>query len=162
MDPVRANEIDRHNPVRLIRAIEIAAQLSQRKPQGDALGNRRAKWDAFNFVWIGLEIGKPLLQKKITARLHTRIRGGMIHEVKSLHEKGVSWRRLEALGLEYRYVAAFLQKKITKKEMEAKLEIRIWQYAKRQLTYWRRNKDIQWMPARKVLSKKFLTSLKFV
>ncbi len=69
---------------------------------------------------------------------------GMIKEAKRLHESGVPFRRLEELGLEYRYLALYLQKKISKAEMLIELEAKIWQYARRQMTYWRRNKEIKW------------------
>jgi tRNA dimethylallyltransferase len=55
---------------------------------------------------------------------------------------------MNELGLEYRYLALYLQKKLSKKEMLKQLETKIWQYAKRQITYWRRNKDIQWFVPR--------------
>jgi tRNA dimethylallyltransferase len=68
----------------------------------------------------------------------------MVKEAEKLHKTGVSWKRMEELGLEYRYLAFYLQKKMTKEEMLEQLENKIWQYSKRQMTYWRRNKDIQW------------------
>jgi tRNA dimethylallyltransferase len=61
---------------------------------------------------------------------------GMIKEVENLHKKhGASWKRLENLGLEFRWIARFLQHKINRQEMEAKLYFDIIHYAKRQLTW---------------------------
>ena len=76
-------------------------------------------------------------------------------------KKGLSWKRLESLGLEYRYVALFLQKKITKKEMFEQLQSEIWHYAKRQMTWFQRDKSIVWMDPSKIKNieskiKKFL------
>ena len=65
--------------------------------------------------------------------------------IKKLHQKGLSWKKLEAFGLEYRYVAQFLQSKISKAEMTAKIEIESWHYAKRQLTWFKRDKRIKWL-----------------
>ncbi|OGZ08645.1 MAG: hypothetical protein A3C13_01875 [Candidatus Lloydbacteria bacterium RIFCSPHIGHO2_02_FULL_50_11] len=86
---------------------------------------------------------------------------GMVAEVKRLHAEGVSWKRMEAFGLEYRYLARYLQKNITKKEMLVMLENEIAHYAKRQMTWFKKDKDIRWVPKKnsakaKVLVKKFL------
>ena len=68
----------------------------------------------------------------------------MIAEVKRLHAKGLSWRRMEELGLEYRYLSRYLRGLITKAEMVQKLQTEIWRYAKRQLRWFRRNRAIRW------------------
>ena len=74
----------------------------------------------------------------------------MLAEVKNLHEKQkVSWKRLEELGLEYRYLAYFLQKKMLKEEMLEKLETEIRRYAKRQKTWFKRDERIKWFSLRK-------------
>lgn len=69
----------------------------------------------------------------------------MITEVKKLYAGGLSWKRMEELGLEYKYLALFLQNKISKSEMLAKLQTEIWRYAKRQMTWFRRDKRIFWL-----------------
>ena len=63
----------------------------------------------------------------------------MVREVKRLHEKdGVSWKRLESFGLEYRWIARYLQEKTARKEMEENLLRDITHYAKRQHAWMRR------------------------
>jgi len=130
------NESDRHNPVRLIRALEIA---SHKKTAPRPVAKR--KYDA---LWIGIAPDAKTLRDKIHKRLLARMKTGMVKEAQKLHKAGLAWKRMEELGLEYRYLALYLQKKISKEEMLQQLEHRIWQYSKRQMTYWRRNKDIQW------------------
>jgi len=71
-------------------------------------------------------------------RLEKRIAQGMIAEVETLRADGISWKRLESFGLEYKYIALFLQKKITLEVMKERLEFEIRHYAKRQLTWLRR------------------------
>ena len=78
----------------------------------------------------------------------------MIEEVKKLHRKGLSWKRMEELGLEYRYLAFYLQKKITKEEMLKKLNSEIYHYAKRQMTWFKRDKEIKWFDISKNISLK--------
>ncbi|MAF24118.1 hypothetical protein CL634_00825 [bacterium] len=69
----------------------------------------------------------------------------MIKEVRDLQKKGLSWKRLDAFGLEYRYLAKFLQGKINREELEDQLGRAIKKYAKRQRTWFKRNKDIKWV-----------------
>ncbi len=82
-------------------------------------------------------------------RLQERIGQGMIAEVEGLHKNGLSWERLESFGLEYRFIARYLQDKITKDEMISRLAIAIGQFAKRQETWFRRMErrgiDITWI-----------------
>ena len=138
LDPRRAKEIDRRNPVRLIRAIEIAKALGK-------VPKFNIQPSIFNVLKIGVRPENKELKKRIRARLLKRLRQGMIKEVKNLHKNGVSWKRLESFGLEYRFVANYLQNKLSKEEMISKLETAIWQYAKRQLTWFKRDKEIKWV-----------------
>ncbi len=127
LDPDRYAMIDRRNRVRLIRAIEIATVLG-RVP----LQLRHARYDV---EWHYLDFPDVVLKKRIHDRLLKRMRTGMGAEVKQLHESGASWRRLESLGLEYRYLALYLQGKLSKTTMLSELETAIWHYAKRQRTW---------------------------
>lgn len=68
----------------------------------------------------------------------------MINEARRLHARGLFWKRMEELGLEYRYLARYLQGKLNKEEMTAQLETKINQYAKQQMVWWKRKKDIRW------------------
>ncbi|MBI3633771.1 MAG: hypothetical protein HY226_05795, partial [Candidatus Vogelbacteria bacterium] len=98
----------------------------------------------YDFLQIGLTLESKRLEKKINKRLLQRVRAGMIKEVKKLHNTGVSWKRLESFGLEYKFVAKHLRGEINRGEMIRLLEIAIRQYAKRQMTWFKRDKEIQW------------------
>ena len=137
-DKRRAGDIDKHNRVRLIRALEIILSIGK-VPK---IKKQKAK---YNMLWIGLAAPKEILQEKIRTRLQKRIRIGRMHEITQLHAKGTPWRRLESLGLEYLYGALFLQKKITRKVMLAEIQNKSWQYAKRQMTWFKRNEKIEWI-----------------
>lgn len=130
LDPDRALGIDRHNKVRLIRAIEIATALGS-VPKI----NREQKYD---IEWHYLDFPDDVLKKRIHDRLVKRMKTGMVKEVQNLREEGVSWKRLESLGLEYRYLALYLQGKLSKPEMLSQLEFAIWHYAKRQRTWFKK------------------------
>ena len=85
-----------------------------------------------------------LTRAKTFIRLFARIRQGMIAEAKRLHRKGLSWKRMDELGLEYRYLARYLRGTITKDEMIEQLNKAIWQYARRQKRWFKRDKNIVW------------------
>ena len=146
LDARRARNIDKHNPVRLVRAIEIAKKLG--KVPTVILRDREVQsYDCAvkaDVEWIGLKPSGAILRRKIRKRLYERMQQGMVREAKKLHKRGLSYRRMHELGLEYRYLALYLQKKISKKEMLKKLESGIWDYSRRQMRYWKRNADIRW------------------
>ncbi|NBV77207.1 tRNA (adenosine(37)-N6)-dimethylallyltransferase MiaA [bacterium] len=137
-DPERAQNMntpsERNNKVRLIRALEIAGSKSR---------TQTPLMPEISAQWFGISIPQAQLDTKIAQRLKVRI-PGIVREVGVLHKKGVSWKRMEELGLEYRYVARMLQKKITRSQFEQELFREIHDYSKRQMTYWKRNKKIHW------------------
>lgn len=137
LDLKRAKTIDERNPRRLIRAIEIAKQAGKTPPV-----KNNPLYDA---LLIGIKKSPDELKKSIATRLHKRIRQGMIAEVEKLRSQGASWERLEEFGLEYRYIALYLQKKLSKEEMLKILEIKINQYAKRQMTWFRKTPNVRWI-----------------
>jgi len=150
LDIDRAKNIDENNKVRLIRAIEIAKALGKVPPIKISprldLGENK-----FEVLKIGLIFPPEILKERIYRRLLARIKIGMIKEIKDLHEKEkVSWKKLESFGLEYRHVALYLQGKLTKEEMLEKLNSQIWHFAKRQKTWFKRDKNIIWInPSKK-------------
>ena len=138
LDPKRAENIDKNNIVRLIRAIEIAKALGAVPPLVTNTENK------YQTLFIGIKIDKEKLKVKILKRLNSRLEQGMIDEAKKLHIAGLSWRRMHELGLEYRYLAQLLRGKISKPEFITKLNTEIWHYARRQIQWFKRNQKIHW------------------
>lgn len=133
-DPRRAKTIDPHNKVRLIRALEIVEALGK-VPR---LRNKPSR----NFIYIGLKPDN--LHERIERRLRKRL-DGIITESKDLiKQKKITYKRMHELGLEYRYTTLRLQGKISKAEMFEKLHTAIRQYVKRQMTWFKRNRNIKW------------------
>jgi len=171
LDPQRAKNIDAKNPRRLVRAIEIAKKLGQVPPlrsnfaeatpntQGSA---GQAKYEALK---IGTKIDKEELKNRINIRLIKRIKSGMINEARKLHAQGLTFKRMREMGLEYGALADFLDKKISKKEMIERLQKEISHYAKRQMTWFKRDKNTIWLsPKSKQIEKevkKFLLRGRF-
>jgi tRNA dimethylallyltransferase len=77
-------------------------------------------------------------RKKITDRLKNRLENGMIEEVNNLIKLGYSADRLEFLGLEYKYISSYILGKLNYDEMFSQLETAIHQFAKRQMTWFRK------------------------
>ena len=153
LDPARAHNIDKNNPRRVIRALEIAL-----KSRGSFMPLVKNK-PAFEVLLIGIKRPKKELKKLIEKRLLKRLDEGMINEIKELHKNGVSFKRLEEFGLEYRYVAQYLQNKLSYDQMVWQLQKATEHYAKRQMTWFRRDKRIKWIKDAKQaekLVKKFL------
>lgn len=100
---------------------------------------------------IGTTLPRPILWENISKRLRERLDEGMIEEVQSIHDSGITWERLEKLGLEYRFCSEYLQGKYqSKDELYEKLFIAIRQFAKRQETWYRSMEKkgvvIHWLP----------------
>jgi tRNA dimethylallyltransferase len=140
LDKARAKNIDSKNKVRLIRAIEIVEVL-------DKVPEIKQTVPIYEFTKIGLFLPAEILKNKINKRLLARIKVGMIEEIENLHKNGLSWKRMEEMGLEYRYIAQYLQKKISREEMLQKLNSEIYKYAKRQMIWFKRDKKIKWFDA---------------
>ncbi len=144
LDPERATTItDPKNPVRLIRAIEIASARKHKKLE------IRETPPAISYhpLFIGLDLPDELLRSKIAKRLDKRMKQGMANEALELYASGVSWKRLEAFGLEYRAMARMLRDGVSPEETKRLLNFDIWHYAKRQRSWFKRNKKIKWFDA---------------
>lgn len=131
LDPTYAKIIDRNNSRRLIRAIEIATAVGFVPP----LQKTKSRYQT---EIIYLDKPDEELRQRIEKRLIMRLEQGMVNEVRNLHDQGVSWERLESFGLEYRYIAEFLQNKITYEKMLEEIKNKSWQYVKRQRTWFKK------------------------
>lgn len=137
-DPQRASSVDKHNRRRLIRALEII----------DALGHVPAPVETespYETLILGIDVPKESLYERIDERIQARITLGMIEEVKSLHTNGIPYKRMEDLGIEYKYIARFLQGQLTEDTLIEQLNIKSRQYAKRQMTWLKRDRSIIWI-----------------
>lgn len=146
IDPRRAGNIDAHNPARLMRAIEIAKALGK-------VPSLTPGPSTLNPLFLGIRKDQNALYKLIDKRLEERLKDGMVNEVKKLHKLGVSWKRLETFGLEYRFIALYLQNKISYDDMVMQLKSAIHKFSKRQMTWFKRDSRIQWIKNQKQAEK---------
>src|SRR3989344_7108043 len=102
LDPERAKTIDPKNKCRIIRALEIV--LTTGKPVPSPTLSIK-----YEVLWLGLNPGKEKLAVTIKQRLDDRLKKGMIGEIKNLRKQGISWKRLDDFGLEYRWISRWLK-----------------------------------------------------
>jgi len=141
--PEAASRIDKNNPRRLVRAIEIA--LAGRTHSAGHKSSPR-----YNCLQLGLNWPREMLEKRIEKRLQDRLANGMIEEVAGLRRRGVSDIRLEKLGLEYRYITRYLRGELASlDQLRLQLGIAIRQFAKDQLTWFKRDRRIIWLDTTK-------------
>lgn len=142
-DPEAAGRIDQRNSRRVIRAIEIAAA-------GRSHGAGRKQSPRYECLQLGLSWPREILEQRIEKRLRERLAGGMIEEVAGLRRRGVSDLRLEKLGLEYRYISRYLRGELgSVEELRGQLGIAIRQFAKEQMTWFKRDRRIIWLDTRR-------------
>jgi len=136
----KINDSDRKNKRRLIRYVEILNVIPLRPEYGASEGREKHEnFKKYNSLIIGISTDKKILNDRIQKRLTLRLeKEDMIGEVKRLHREGLSWKRLENFGLEYKFISLYLQKKLTYDEMAKKLFIAIRQFSRRQMTWFRR------------------------
>ena len=125
-------------PIQILGINDVHASLEIIQAKKDGIESTSILRPDIKPLIIGTSLPRPLMWENISIRLKERLDNGMIEEVSSIHESGISWERLEKLGLEYRFCSLYLQGKIpAKEELYEKLFIAIRQFAKRQETWFR-------------------------
>jgi len=139
-DPDAGRAVDLQNRRRMIRAMEILhnsdksiAELKTTRPV------------PFRSITVGITMPREVLHERIRIRLMTRLDQGMTEEVKELLNRGVTGERLISFGLEYRYIYLYLDGKLAYDVMVDELYRAICRFAKRQLTWFRKYGNVQWV-----------------
>lgn len=158
VDPNSAEFVQRKNPRRVIRALEVC--LKTKKPFSEL---RKKGKPLFNTCQIGIKINKIELKKRINQRTEKMIEKGLVEEVKEIIKKYPSSPPgLKSIG--YQEIVSYLQKEISLEEAISLIKRNTYQYARRQMTWFKRNKDINWVKnhqdAEKIV-KDFLKNLTF-
>lgn len=133
---------------RALRALEIQVYYERHPEEANAADRGRAK--PVDALVVGLDIPREERRARITSRLDERLREGMVEEVRTLLDSGVSPEDLIYYGLEYKFVTLHVIGQLSFGEMRRQLEIAIHQFAKRQMTWFRgmerRGIPIRWLP----------------
>lgn len=135
------NDSDRKNPRRLIRIIEQISMYGYTK----RVQNSKSKIQNCDVLKVGLTAPRPFLNSKIDQQVLFWLEHGIIEEVQGLRKKGITLKRFKDLGLEYALIAEYLRGEISSKEELTKLmKVKIRQYAKRQVTWFKKEKGVIW------------------
>lgn len=125
------NRTDFDTRKRLIRALEI--ELYQKEYEVEAVA-----YPKINNIYFGILVDRNTRRKRITERLHARLKAGMVEEVKALIEGGVPVETMLFYGLEYKFIAMYILGQITYDQMVEQLNFAIHHFAKRQMTWFRK------------------------
>lgn len=128
---VQHNTTDTTDRNRMIKAIRIGMLESKDTGKQDA-------FPVIKSIVFGIAPPRDILRERITQRLFHRLKHGMVEEVEHLLASGIAPESLTFYGLEYRFITLYLQKKLTYEEMVTQLNTGIHQFAKRQMTWFRR------------------------
>ena len=139
LDPNRAKTIEKKNKRRLIRALEIV--IKTKKPVPGLKKNPLP----YPVLMLGIKKEKKELKKLIKKRFLKWLKIGLIAEVKKLRKSGLSWKKIEDFGIHYRVIAQYLQKKLNYQEMIENSIIELQNYAKRQMTWFKKDRRINWI-----------------
>jgi len=135
---------------RMLRALEIEmkrrdikgsnSEIAKSEKRNDEItGWRNSEiYTSLQYIIFGVNPGRDIVRQRITSRLQSRLSGGMIEEVRHLLDQGVPATRLKAYGLEYKYLTLLLEGALSYDEMFRLLNTAIHQFAKRQMTWFRR------------------------
>lgn len=139
LDPVGAEDIDRNNKRRLVRALEVC------KKTGRPFSGLRKRGEVkYEPLWLGLDLPKEVLNERVNIRVDEMIKQGLLNEVKQLKEKyGCEIYSMSGIG--YREICQHLNGEISLSEAIEEIKKNTRQYAKRQRTWFKRNKNIRWL-----------------
>ena len=142
IDPKATEKIHPNNKKRIIRALEVYELTG--KPISKSQKVESGKWKVENRALTGLTLPREKLYQRIEQRVDYMIEQGLIKEVKGLLAKGYSKKLPSFQALGYKEVVDFLDGKWTKEEMIVELKKRTRHFARRQMTWFKRFKDVKW------------------
>ena len=139
LDPEGAEVIDRENKRKLVRALEVTKLTDKPFSQSQAKGERK-----YDVLQIGLLVDREVLNERINLRVDEMVAKGLVDEVRKLKDQyGCEIESMTSIG--YRQVCEFLEKKVSLKEAIEEVKTASRQYAKRQMTWFKRDERIQWV-----------------
>lgn len=142
VDPVYCQKIHSNDKVRIIRALEV--YLSTKKPISAHFSDTQSAVEDFNIIKIGLKLGRQELNTRIEQRADKMFERGLIQEVENLLQKGTDENSPPFRALGYKHALQFLKKEISLEEAISLTKRDTRHYAKRQMTWFRKMKGIEW------------------
>ena len=139
LDPEYYKIVDLNNPKRLLRAVEVCMQTGSTYT---SLRKNKRKPRDFKILKIGLEIDRGILNERINKRTGIMMDNGWLEEARTVHSN----KHLNALNtVGYKELFAYFDNKISFKEAKEKIKTNTWRFAKRQMTWFKKDKEIHWV-----------------
>ncbi|MCR4263983.1 MAG: tRNA (adenosine(37)-N6)-dimethylallyltransferase MiaA [Candidatus Roizmanbacteria bacterium] len=135
------NQSDRQNPRRLIRAVEVE---EHNKLQPQTISQNQIKIITGNVHFIGLTLTREELYDRIDMRVEKRVQQGIVEEIKSLLIMGYGWNSPGLQTIGYKEWKPYFEKKETRDEVIQKWKLHEHSYARRQITWFKKDSRIQW------------------
>lgn len=146
LDSTRAGNLnvsDKNNPRRLVRSIEVAQYLITN-------GSKKEKVSKYDDVlFVGLYAPTEVIEKKINERVDARVRKGVVEEVKSLLKSGISWGDQSMSSLGYRQWRGYIDGQVEEQKVIEEWKSEERKYVRRQLTWFKKDKRINWIDVSK-------------
>lgn len=143
VDPVSADRVHVNDTKRIIRALEVYYETG--KPMSESYKDFRKPSNEFDIVMIGLRMDREKLYERINKRIDIMMEQGLIEEVKSLLDKGYSEDLTSMQGIGYKEIISYLKGECSLEETVEILKRQSRRYAKRQLTWFRKEERIHWI-----------------
>lgn len=143
VDAKAADEIHPNNVKRVIRALEFARKTGDRISEHNVV--MRQKESPYNFSYFVLNDVREKLYDRINQRVDEMMENGLVREVKKLHEMGCNKEMVSMQGLGYKEILEYLEGETTLEEAVYKIKRDTRHFAKRQLTWFRREKEVTWI-----------------
>lgn len=143
VDEVSANQIHHNNVKRVIRALEFYKQTGQKISEHNE--EQKQKNSPYNFVYFVLNDEREILYERINRRIDRMIENGLLDEVRYLKDKGFTKDMVSMQGLGYKEILSFLAGEISLEEAICILKRDTRHFAKRQITWFKREPDVIWL-----------------
>ena len=161
VDPEAAAALHPSNQKRIIRALEVYQETGKTITEHNRLSKLRPP--KYNPLWLGLTFSRrQTLYDRIDRRVEEMLRAGLVDEVRRLVESGVSEKATALQAIGYKELLGMLRGECTLEEAKASIQLLSRRYAKRQLTWFRRNPDVHWIEAEAPWEEIFLTARQYV
>ncbi|MBN1897522.1 MAG: tRNA (adenosine(37)-N6)-dimethylallyltransferase MiaA [Spirochaetes bacterium] len=141
VDPVYADLISCHDPVRIIRALEVFYQTG--KPFSQFIKRHRSR-SRYHALWIGLTLERKKLYEMIDQRTESMFKKGFVQETEHLLKMGYRPENIRKHGIGYSDIIDYLEKKITLAQAIENVKKKTRRYAKRQMTWFKKERQIEW------------------
>lgn len=141
VDPTAAERIHPNNIKKMIRAIEVAETAGKGIPAFDGVFEKEGDYDC---IMIGLNMNRQVLYNRIEQRVDAMIEAGLVDEVRMLLGQGLTEDDNSMKGIGYKELIGFLKSEYSLEEAVKRIKQNSRNYAKRQMTWFRRYKDIKW------------------